>query len=39
MMHTILKFLKCRWFISQNIAQYNLQTNKTVDVKIRENLQ
>ena len=41
MMHTVLTFLKCRWFISQNVAflstckkPLNFQKfDKTVDVK------
>ena len=40
-MHTVLKLLKCRWLISQNIANFSTcknpkiarNLNKTVDVK------
>ena len=47
MMHTILKFLKCRWLISQNIAYFstckklvNFQKfEQTVDVKSGGNFQ
>ena len=47
MMHTILKFLKCRWLISQNIAHFQLaknpqiarNLNKTVNVKSGGNFQ
>ena len=46
-MHTLLKFLKCRWLISQNIAYFQLvknpqisrNLNKTAYVKIRGNFQ
>ena len=38
MMHTILKFLKRRWLISQNIAHFSTSgnLNETVDVKMIE---
>ena len=44
MMHTVLKCVKCRWLVSQNIAQYstykNFQIsrnlNKTADFKLEE---
>ena len=45
MMHTVLKFLKCKWLIFQNIAyfstcknfQISRNLNKTVDVKREGN--
>ena len=44
-MHTILKFLKCGWLRSQNIAHFSTcknpeisrNLNKTANVKIRGN--
>ena len=47
MMHTILKVLKCRWVISQNMANFSTcknpqisrNLNKTVDVKSGGNFQ
>ena len=47
MMHTILKFLKCRWLIFQNIVSFSTckkpqvtrNLNKTVDVKSGGNFQ
>ena len=46
-MHTILKFLKCGWLISQNIANVSTcknpyisrNLNKTVNVKSEGNFQ
>ena len=43
-MHTILKFLKCRWLISQNVVNFSTckkpqiagNLKKTVDVKSGE---
>ena len=47
MMHTVLKFRKCRWLISKNIAhfltlkksQISRNLNKTADVKMGGNVQ
>ena len=44
MIHTIPKFLKCRWLISQNIVYFSTckisrNLNKTVDVKSGGNFQ
>ena len=38
-MHTILKFLKCRWLISQNIALFHLaKTLKLLEIRTKQQM-